>query len=126
MKSKTLSQVNDTRLDREIQDEKSKHHKGLYRLSVNHESCGNTVSSGRQEPPEHPKVEGFSDGGSLTTEWLTTEEAAKYLKVSVPSLRNMTSNGKVPYYKFERRNRYRLDDLRKLLLKNPRGGFYGN
>ena len=63
---------------------------------------------------------------SLTSEWLTTEEAARYLKVSIQSLRNLTSNGKVPYYKFESRNRYRLEELRKLLLKNPRGGFYGN
>lgn len=65
-------------------------------------------------------------GHCSLTEWLTSEEAAKYLKVSVASLRNMTSNGKIPYYKFDRRNRYRVDDLRKLILKNPKGGFYGN
>jgi excisionase family DNA binding protein len=55
-------------------------------------------------------------------EWLTTEEAAKYLRVSIGALRNMTSNGQVPYYKLLRRNRYRIEDLRNLLTK--KGGFY--
>lgn len=68
----------------------------------------------------------LSDHCSLKTEWLTTEGAAKYLQVSVQALRNMTSNRKFPYYKLERRNRYKLEDLQKFLLKNPRGGFYGN
>jgi excisionase family DNA binding protein len=68
-----------------------------------------------------------ADGlGSLTTEWLTTKEAANYLRVSVPALRNLTSNGKVPFFKWEGRNRYLLVELRKLLLKNPKGGFHGN
>ncbi len=62
---------------------------------------------------------------SLTTEWLTTFEAADYLKVSVGTLRNMTSNGRVPYFKLDRRNRYRLCDLRGLLLSQKRGGFRG-
>ena len=62
---------------------------------------------------------------SLTIEWLNTDEAAKYLKVSVGSLRNLTSSGKIPYYKFERRNRYRLKDLRDLLLSKKRGGQNG-
>jgi excisionase family DNA binding protein len=69
--------------------------------------------------------QGSGNQGSLITEWLITEEAAKYLKVSVPSLRNMTSNGKIPYYKFDRRNRYRIEDLRQLLLRNPRGAIHG-
>lgn len=62
---------------------------------------------------------------SLTTEWLTTIEAAAYLKVSVGTLRNMTSNGRIPYFKLDRRNRYRLCDLRGLLLSQRRGGFRG-
>jgi excisionase family DNA binding protein len=61
------------------------------------------------------------DTGSLTNEWLTTESAAEYLKISPATLRNMTSNGKVPYHKLGRRNRYRLTDLRRLLLENQRG-----
>ena len=62
----------------------------------------------------------------IEMEWLTTDEAAAYLKVSVGSLRNMTSNGRVIYYKLEGRNRYRLSDLRDLLLSQKRGGLYGN
>ncbi len=61
-------------------------------------------------------------GSSLTTEdLLTTEEAASFLKISVGTLRNLTSNGHIPYYKLGRRNRYILDDLRKLILSNKRG-----
>jgi excisionase family DNA binding protein len=63
-----------------------------------------------------------NNGSSLKIEeWLTAEEAAAYLNVSVGSLRNLTSDGKVPYYKLGNRNRYLLQDLRDLLLTNKRG-----
>lgn len=58
-------------------------------------------------------------------EWLNTEEAAAYLGLSVGALRNVTSEGKVPYYKFGRRNRYRSAELRHLLLSQKRGGKNG-
>lgn len=63
--------------------------------------------------------------GSLTYEevWLTTKEAAKYLKVTVGAVRNMTSNGHLPYYKLQGRNRYLLIELRDLLLSQKRGDF---
>jgi len=66
---------------------------------------------------------------SLKTEnaWLTTEQAAAYLGISSGTLRNMTSNGQVPYYKLgPRRNRYRMCELNELLLSQKRGGFHGN
>lgn len=53
---------------------------------------------------------------SPNPECLNTEQAAAYLGISSASLRNMTSNGKVPFYKLGRRNRYRLPELRELLL----------
>lgn len=56
--------------------------------------------------------------------WFTTEEAANFLRISVGSLLNMVSNGQVPYYKLCGRNRYRLDDLRGLLIQ--KGGSDGN
>lgn len=59
----------------------------------------------------------------IEEEWLTTDEAAQYLKVTPAVLRNMTSAGKVPYCKLGRLNRYRVDELRKLLSSNRRGGF---
>jgi len=58
-------------------------------------------------------------------EWMTTEEAAAFLRISPNYLRNLTSLGKVKYYKFGRRNRFLKCDLNKLLLANPRGDFYG-
>lgn len=62
----------------------------------------------------------------IEEEWLNTTQAASYLKIPVGSLRNMTSNGKIPYAKLGRSNRYHLSDLRKLLHSNRMGGFYGN
>jgi len=62
---------------------------------------------------------------SLKTEFneiLTTEEAARYLRVSEMVIRNMTSNGNIPYHKLGNRNRYFKEELRNLLLKNRRGG----
>lgn len=79
-------------------------------------NCGEQENSVRHDPASR----------SLTSEWLTTVEAASYLGISEGSLRNMTSNGKVPYHKLGRRNRYRLADLRELLLAQKRGGSYGN
>lgn len=58
--------------------------------------------------------------------WLTTQEAADFLRISAKSLLNLTSNGRIPYFKFGRRNRFLLRDLQKALLGQPRGGFHGN
>lgn len=58
-------------------------------------------------------------------EWLDSVQAAAYLKVSVGALRNMTSNGQIPFYKLGRRNRYRVEDLRSLLFSQKRGVSYG-
>ncbi len=62
---------------------------------------------------------------SIPLEWLDTNQAAQYLGISPAVLRNMTSNGKVPFYKLGRRNRYRLPELRELLLSEKRGSSYG-
>jgi excisionase family DNA binding protein len=62
----------------------------------------------------------------INEEWLTSEQAAKYLKISVPTLWNLTSNGKIPFHKFGRRNRYFLTELRELLFSQKRGVPYGN
>lgn len=58
-------------------------------------------------------------------EWLTTDQAAKYLGISSASLRNMTSNGQIPFYKLGNRNRYRLPELRNILVSTRRGEAYG-
>jgi excisionase family DNA binding protein len=69
------------------------------------------------------KIEVSSNLECLSECWLSTEEAAEHLKISPASLRNNTSNGKVPYYKFGRLNRYRKSDLDKILLSQKRGEF---
>ena len=58
--------------------------------------------------------------------WLTTEEAAKYLRISPRCLLNLTSTGKIQYFIFGRRNRFLLSVLDEQLLAKPRGGSYGN
>jgi len=66
---------------------------------------------------------------SLTNEykdWLTSQEAAKYLGISTAQLMNLTSSGKVPYYKFGRSNRYLVSELRELLMSHPRVERHGN
>lgn len=60
-------------------------------------------------------------------EWLTTEQAANYLKIHIGTLRNWSSNGRISFYKVGRSNRYLLSDLVNFLLKNKKGELnYGN
>jgi excisionase family DNA binding protein len=56
---------------------------------------------------------------SKNTDWLTTEEAATYLKTSVHSIRNMVHKGKLRCYKFQSRNRYLKQDLFDLIFNTP-------
>jgi excisionase family DNA binding protein len=53
--------------------------------------------------------------------WLNSEEAAGYLKVSVPQLFNLTSTGNLPYYKLGRSNRYMKTELDTYLEAEMRG-----
>jgi excisionase family DNA binding protein len=77
-------------------------------------------------PPESPPTSSHSVfensiDESSQTRWLSSEEAADYLRIPVGTLRNMTSNGRVPHYKLGRLNRYLEADLKKLLLSQKRG-----
>jgi excisionase family DNA binding protein len=63
---------------------------------------------------------------SIDDLWLTSKEAANYLRISVKFLLNLTSNGRVPYYKFGRSNRYLRSELKSLLLTHPKGAKHGN
>jgi excisionase family DNA binding protein len=77
--------------------------------------------------PREPRADfAFGSGSLKTREWLTSEQAADYLGLSVGALRNMTSNGQVPYHKLGRRNRYLRVELRQLLLSQKRGARNGN
>lgn len=54
-------------------------------------------------------------------EFLTSKQAATYLGISTARLFNLVSRGLVPYYKFQRNNRYSIIELKKLIEKEPRG-----
>lgn len=58
---------------------------------------------------------------NIYNEFLTTKEAAEYMRISKGRLLNMVSNGKIPHYKLGRSNRYKLSELREILLESPRG-----
>ena len=62
-----------------------------------------------------------AETGSLKNEWMDSNEAAEFLRISVETLWNLTSNGLVPFYKLGRRNRYKRKDLENLLNQNKRG-----
>ena len=51
-----------------------------------------------------------------TKEWLTCEEAAKYLRISMGRLRNMTSDMRVRCHKLGRSCRYLKTDLNAALI----------
>lgn len=66
-----------------------------------------------------------SHNSSLTTkEWLTTAEAASYLGVSKGGILNRVASKIIRVHKLGGRNRYRTDDLRRLLI--PQGDLHGN
>lgn len=67
-----------------------------------------------------------SNNCSLKIEWLDSLEAAKMLRLSVGALRNMTSNGQIPFYKLGNRNRYRKDELESLLLSQRKGRLWAS
>lgn len=62
---------------------------------------------------------------SLKTEendrWMTTAEAARYLKIEIGSFYNLLSQGKIPYYKLQTQNRFLRSELDSLILSHPRG-----
>jgi excisionase family DNA binding protein len=64
------------------------------------------------------KVNNKCAESAIEEEWLTTEEAATYLKISKKQLLNLASDRKVPYYKLGSLNRYKTNELRRLLEMN--------
>jgi excisionase family DNA binding protein len=47
--------------------------------------------------------------------WLTTNEAARYLRVSISSIKTMIYRGQVRVYKLGRRNRFLMNELERLI-----------
>lgn len=52
--------------------------------------------------------------------WMNSEDAAKYLRVSKSMLHNLTSLGRIKYYKLGRSNRYYRKEIDELIFC---GGF---
>lgn len=63
---------------------------------------------------------------SLEAEFVNAEQISAFLKINTQTVRNLTSNGKLPYYKFGKRVLYRIDEIRELILKNKRGNQSGD
>jgi len=55
----------------------------------------------------------------IDCEWLTSEEAAKYLGITPNALRIWVCRRKLKSYKLGRFLRFRISDLRSLLKVNP-------
>jgi len=59
--------------------------------------------------------------------WMETEETAKYLRVSVNSLRTKVCRGEIPHYKLGRSLRFKKAELDELLESSKnKGELYGN
>jgi len=93
----------------------------LQPVDRNGKKSASTFASVRPTPAG-AKAQLFDNQICQSQEWLTTEEAAAYLRISVGALRNMTCNGQVPYHKLFGRNRYKIEDLQSLHLKKEKGG----
>ena len=50
--------------------------------------------------------------------WLTTKDVSKYLRVSCNQVRIMVSRGHLKAYKLLNRNRYRREDVEKLITSS--------
>ena len=69
------------------------------------------------KPMNSPNKPSFEDEAPP----LNSVEAALFLKISTRTLHNLCSNGKIPYYKFGRLNRYNRSELAEMLQAEARG-----
>ncbi len=60
----------------------------------------------------------FTNQICFPIEWLSTEEAAQYLRLNAGTLRNMVCNGRIKVRgKAGRLNRFHIDDLKEFLIR---------
>ena len=69
----------------------------------------------RAETKATSKVETQPQGKHQPLKWLTTQEAADYLRVSISSIKTMIYRGQVRVHKLGRRNRFLIDELERLI-----------
>ena len=56
-------------------------------------------------------------GNKIEHEWLSTEEAARFLSISTNALRIMVHRDQIKAYKLGRRLRFKMHDCRALFIK---------
>ena len=56
-------------------------------------------------------------------EWMSSEEAARYLRRSVGQIRNMVYRGQIKFRKFNSRLYFRKNDLERAIEFSLKGGF---
>ena len=83
--------------------------------------CNHRKTNGNSVSFASSKEDELFENSINAREWLTTEEAAEYLRISPKALLNKVSNGTISTYKLGRSNRYRLIELRETLLSQKKG-----
>lgn len=69
----------------------------------------------RAETKAALKAETQPQGKHQPLKWLTTQEAADYLRVSISSIKTMIYRGQVRVHKLGRRNRFLIEELERLI-----------
>ncbi len=78
----------------------------------------NTLGSGITFPRDmffEKKIASATAGSLEAIRWLTTSEAAQYLRVSISSIKTMIYRGQVRVHKLGRRNRFLREELERLI-----------
>ena len=109
---------NYAKLQRYIQ---SKQSNGMSPLTCNRPKQ-NSISDDFETPQKEAVL--FDNRIIEKREWLTTREAAEYLRISPKALLNKVCNGTISAYKLGRSNRYSTQELRELLLSSKKGDSY--
>ena len=70
---------------------------------------------------EHNKIEGFNRPRFFDNLiWLSTKEAAVYLRISAGALKNKVYRGEISPYKFGKLNRFNRKELDRLLVSSTK------
>lgn len=91
----------------------------MTQINKNKNSDGKQSGSGLQWTQQkrffENKIAREQEASLLSVRWLTTEEAAQYLRVSISSIKAMIYRGQIRPHKLGRRNRFLRDELDRLL-----------
>jgi excisionase family DNA binding protein len=71
--------------------------------------CNSKFFDNRKPQPKTENVLSFEP------KWLTTDETAQFLRISISALKTMIYRGQIQPYKLGRRNRFLMSDLDRLI-----------